>query len=864
MNAPAIDTSARRLCFGGRDWLILAGFAALILVVFADPVLTGRVFHYRDFSRFFYPNYYYAAQRLRAGELPLWDPHCFCGHPFMGSWYPAALYPLSVIYIALPFEHALTAFVVFHSYLALAMMYLLIRDLGCGRLGAAAGAATFGLSGFALSVVDNPNTLTSLAWMPLVFLLVRRVMGRPSAGRVMAAGAAIALQVYAGGPEMVYCTWLLTGLYGLAKVIDGRRTAADRGVWRARLAGLAGTFVLGGLFAAFQLLPFAEVLSQSPRSRGYGIVESGFWHVPVRDLWRFLVPDLMTNRTPMEILTSEQRWLKSFYLGLVPLVLAGMALVGVRGRRTLFFVGAGVLGVLFAFGDQSLFWVGAYLVLPGISGIRYPVKFMVLPTFALAVLAGFGANWLVTAAPRSRRRALLVACLAVLLALVAAGAAALAIERARAARMADTGGPIHPADTPTVEAYGITLRSLGRTAVVLAAMSVCLGWLAATQRPRMGKSGDSIPGLRSQRGDGRRMRSPDFPARLGRSAPWAGAALGLVLLADTVHHHRPQIFTAHPRVYRIRPASMDVIERLPPYSRVFIDHNVFEWARAAYLTGRGDADPLALLRELHTHNLPLLTGSFNVYGFVPVRPWRFHLLYDRLRQRGTHTKPIIDFLNVTLALHAERMIGSAHLDAVRFEENADALPRATIVRHLLRDPLPVDGARDEEATGDLAPTPSAPASRRGRPAQTRDERAISWLTSRLFDPRREVYLDKEPPPLPSAPAGPPAERDQVTITTYEPERVVLAVESTAPGYLVMADQYFPGWRATVNGRRAEIAPANFCFRAVAVPAGTFTVEMVYRPWTAPVGLALTLAAGAAAFAWLAAARLRRRRRGAAP
>ena len=62
----------------------------------------------------------------------------------------------------------------------------------------------------------------------------------------------------------------------------------------------------------------------------------------------------------------------------------------------------------------------------------------------------------------------------------------------------------------------------------------------------------------------------------------------------------------------------------------------------------------------------------------------------------------------------------------------------------------------------------------------------------------------------------------------EPERVVL--ETTAPerGFLFLADVYFPGWSATVNGQPVPILAANHAFRLVEVPAGPVTLEFRYR------------------------------------
>jgi uncharacterized membrane protein YfhO len=64
----------------------------------------------------------------------------------------------------------------------------------------------------------------------------------------------------------------------------------------------------------------------------------------------------------------------------------------------------------------------------------------------------------------------------------------------------------------------------------------------------------------------------------------------------------------------------------------------------------------------------------------------------------------------------------------------------------------------------------------------------------------------------------------------------------APGYLVLADTWYPGWRATVDGAPTEVLRANHAFRAVRLEAGEHVVDMVYRPTSVLVGGAVSLAA----------------------
>ena len=82
-----------------------------------------------------------------------------------------------------------------------------------------------------------------------------------------------------------------------------------------------------------------------------------------------------------------------------------------------------------------------------------------------------------------------------------------------------------------------------------------------------------------------------------------------------------------------------------------------------------------------------------------------------------------------------------------------------------------------------------------------------------------------------------------SIVADGPEDVVIDVEADAPGFLYLADQYAPGWRAEVNGAPAEILRANHIFRLVAVPRGRSRVVFHYSPRSLWIGAAVSFTSG---------------------
>jgi Bacterial membrane protein YfhO len=116
-----------------------------------------------------------------------------------------------------------------------------------------------------------------------------------------------------------------------------------------------------------------------------------------------------------------------------------------------------------------------------------------------------------------------------------------------------------------------------------------------------------------------------------------------------------------------------------------------------------------------------------------------------------------------------------------------------------------------------------------------DSRAVlGRLSSAEFDPTREVVVDSEIP-------MPPADHLKATakIVRYDNEAVTIATSADNEAVLVLADSYYPGWKAFVDGREEVIRRANLFFRAVRLPAGNHTVEFRYEPKSFAIGLAIS-------------------------
>jgi hypothetical protein len=104
-------------------------------------------------------------------------------------------------------------------------------------------------------------------------------------------------------------------------------------------------------------------------------------------------------------------------------------------------------------------------------------------------------------------------------------------------------------------------------------------------------------------------------------------------------------------------------------------------------------------------------------------------------------------------------------------------------------------------------------------------------------PAGKLVLERQPPLLPRPNAS--LNEVPVTVERFTNTSVVLSLVSPRAGFVYAAESFFPGWRATVNGRVAAIEHANYAFRAVMVPPGRVTLELTYLPPRFLAGLSVS-------------------------
>ncbi|MFC1568454.1 YfhO family protein, partial [Candidatus Margulisiibacteriota bacterium] len=370
-----------------KDIIVLLAFLALVLLFFGRFLTGSQIIAFKDLSRYFYPLRYLMVEQVMGGQLPLWNPYIFCGFPLLATLQIGFFYPLSLIHYLLPFGLAFNYYIILHYFLAAGFMFFLLRHFRLGRSASFLGGVVFAFSGYLLSVSNMNTSLSSVIWLPLILLCFDRLLVNKSFLNIVGLALLLAIQFLGGEPTVIYVTILF--LLGYAAVFS-RSFKGFLGNTGGLL--LAGSIALG--LVAVQLLPFIELAGLSNRvvRTAYDVVTVRSF--PPRELLTFIFPYFFGAQVHFgnysEALLGQinQDWLVSPYLGIIPLFFVFLSLRQ-KTRLTYFFAGTVLFSLLLAFGKYTPLYRLAYLV-PGVSMIRYPVKYLFLTTFALSVLAALG------------------------------------------------------------------------------------------------------------------------------------------------------------------------------------------------------------------------------------------------------------------------------------------------------------------------------------------------------------------------------------------------------------------------------------------------------------------------------------------
>ncbi|MBK8899857.1 MAG: YfhO family protein [Anaerolineaceae bacterium] len=825
----------------------------------------------------------FMAETIRAGQFPLWNPYVMAGYPFTYNTQAGVFYPFSLLYYLLPVDTAVNLTIVGQLLLGGLFMALYLRRWVRSRWAVLLGVVIFLFNGHMVVWLEWQVVHAAIIWLPLQLHLAD-ILGdhwrqSPRQTRLLlrsGVGLALAFAVpWLGG----HWNWTLYNALLLAAYLFWRSGGmSDWWRWLRRKTAviqplqssmmLAAVLGLGGLITAVQTLPAFHFLSQSHRlantfanTLSYGLLDRAV----VLLLPNFFGNSVANNWWGPAFSNDVET---AFYPGVMALFLACLALALRRDGVTRFFVGWGALSLLWAWGTPLYGLLYAVPQFRGLSPSRaafmVPVCVAVLASLALDVLLarGKGENgrflwrlawgigglfllfvvgygWYFRAGVAAHWQ-FLWPYLALFLFLLVASVGWVGLWRRRAA--------------PWL---------LGGLALLLTVFDLfAFGYGYNTASPMT----DFYPAQPIE----------DFFQQ-------DSELFRLVTLAEGVVY--PPNTALMPRLPNLSGYEPGLPRRLVNYLEVAEGESVIRHGRFM-LPFKGITSPL--LAALNVKYIPTVSDVWSgepAVGAVQEtaaiwRPLPIHIpltlpeagffrLDVPLRRgegdAGVVTARILSADGVQEFAHAE--IAAAEIAASSWTSFYFSAFPSEWGREFLAE-VAFSGADGQVLVGaDAAGQPAFTAYYLPRPALVYEDKKTRVYLNEGYMPRafvvneavtvadeaaalaalaaqpdavaRRVLLELEGQPTPPALAAAGNGDSIVTITDYGLNQVVLRAEMAAPGFVVLADMAYPGWRAAVDGEETAVYRANSIMRAVYVPAGTHEIRFAFRPPDFMIGAGLS-------------------------
>ena len=785
-------------------WHIGGLFALGTLVLFGEFIFSDQMLYGEDIIVQGYMVRAFFAERLAAGDFPLWAPRLLGGVPLVESISAGdGIYPTSLLYLLTDTYRAMGWRIIAHVAGGGFFMYGWVRSLGLGRPAAAVGGLAWLMAPVVVTYVlpGNDGRLMVASLAPLVFWAAELVLRAPSSRSAAGLAGAVAVTCLTTQFQTSYFLFGTVGAYAVFRAVQLWRGRGDRaadggstgtvGPKRAlaTFAVFVGSSLLGAGVASVQLLPAGQYVTEfsrritttvdaTPEER---LTYASSWSYHPEEVVSLVVPEFVGNTAADADWARGTYWgrnalkLNHEYLGVTVLTLALFGVLG-RGRRGLrrFLAVMGVTWLLFALGRHTPVWRIFYEVVPGISIFRVPAISAFLVSFGVTTLFALGIDDLVRGAPARgsflggrRGRTLLGFCGLLLLGLL--------LQSSGALGRIWTTMLYSDADARSLAVFAAATPHITRgfvIALMLAALATALVWLVKEGR-----------------------------------VPLTAALVTLTLLVafDLGRIDRPFIRT------------LDFHTWAAP------DNNT------RFLEERRDAGPPFRVADLRRSDQDVNLAMYDLdilAGHHPNDLARYRMLLglEASVDRGANSRHpnVLRMMNVKYIVWPQEAFGGPPYPG------AQALSSAQRARGL--EAVYSYPGLDRAWVVDQITVLED------------DEAALARILSEDFDPGREAIL-AESADLATQGAGGAGGGGPVTWQLFEPDERRLRVTTSGPALLVVSENWFPGWVAEVDGEPAAMHRANLTLQAVEIPAGgDHTVTLRYTAPTVMSALRISIVA----------------------
>ena len=776
-------------------------------------------------------------------ELPLWNPLYFCGQPHAANPQSFVFYPPNLLRSLLTVHptplrtHAGIALMVLAQTVVAGIGALLLaRRHGYSYAAALLAAFAFPFSGALVArAIGHWIFLNSTCWLPWVLLCAHAMVhGRGLLRRAAAAawtGLFYGFCILGGVPVLTFLGGLLLGVYWLLETV-GETVLAVRNnarmlpwprwkfVFKMLLTGaalFAGVMVVSGMLAAPLLLPLAEFARHTGRAgAGAGVEDLA----PLGYGWK-LVKALIfyEGHGAYEGIRGGGAAVVSFA------VLALLLKPRWNGLRW-FFLFALVLDL--SVSEPLLFGRVIRAVAPFIS--NNPGRGMAVGCLPLAMLAGWGLDAVMQSSVSLRRRAVLSA---VTVAVGGAVLATLLFAAPPGTHPASRVAVALPAMALAVALLGLWLREHLLTGIVAAmfVLGEILAWNGVLL-PDMMQGAMIYPAPLQNLGsrmnyslENRRITDAQPDTRLYFLQYVMNGYDPLHLLA-TRSTISPIVIP--PDKYLVRSVGAFEPSAMSQRGNLFLKRRF--WLAKEYCPG-----PLPGHQRLYpSARVVFLPGA----GDLPLPAVTMDQIPETgLSEKGSETS-LLSGGRPLLIKH--EIMKDPNTTATIGEVAPDGRHASLFLTVVGQGPIKFFPVFKNLATGDMQFGIQCDTTLKADEPKTFEfpmpdsERSQVFLRVDFTEPFHDLLITAAGM---VTDAG--DEKDHIRIMRQTANQVDLHLaDLPGPRVLLFVDGFYPGWKATVDGREVPILPANNAFKAIVVPAGSSEVHFVFSSMRVAVGLAL--------------------------
>jgi hypothetical protein len=735
----------------------------------------------------------FAASTLKAtGHFPLWNPYLFGGLPYIAAMHGDIFYPTFLLRMIMPTDVAMTWGFIIHIFLSGLFTYGFLRALGYSFYGALVGGIAYMMSGQIASYVSpgHDGKLFVSALCPLALWMLYLGFRKGKNWSWGAFALIIGLCVLSPHPQLLQYTLLTAGAYSLFlafTTLDGVKLPRDVSIKRLGAALLS--VIVGLAIGAVQYLSVREYVAWSPRAGGfgdYGTATSYAW--PPDELLNAYLPQfsgMLNNYSgPNGI------HLHSDYVGVVVLILAGAAFIGLRGdprrKHIIFWSVTLLVTLLWSLGGATPFYRIPYALVPGTKYFRAPATIFFVGTLAIALLVATGTERFLQL--RVSRKYLFGWAIGGLVIALLASIGVLS-------SIAESFAHEQLVDRVAANRSDLIFGAWRSLAFILLVLGL---WFALTR------------------------------GKLSTKA----AALALVALTavDLWTVERVYwMFMPPGKVIYASDAAVEALRMEPQPGRVFAFEMRPTAQRDVFLRGDG----------LMTHRIRLAQGyhgnELGRYDVVIGENSRPDQIFNPNVLQLTNTQflltniPELPFIGNTILVKGP-VVNASGDTVYLYRLNAEN-PYSWVTPVAVKAP-------DEQVLATIL------------------NARFDLTRAALFDTSANVTVAQGVQSLP----GPLAIK--TSVRHYEPGKVQIDLSAPAPegSSLVVSENYYPGWLASVDGKPARIGRADYSMIGVELPRGARSVELNFTSPTYEKGKAITWVAIALGFLMLGAGFWRDRRR----